>query len=689
MHNQVSYDKMFDIMGVKELVIFEDTVSVNDDKKGICYGLVRMSEKNRESMLVEIEEIDVDLKGQLDLFCEEFDKCFPAIEDWNEQVPYNDIEIAFEIIKQDSEYEERASCVVEKYNRINSDTWKNKSEISTILISYGLGVDIPNLYEELFEEYIQKGARWKSFRIFRDFSANTEKLFKQYMEDLISEKGTIVCIIDDCLKNGKSAIEISKCIENLQLKTDSRHNIIGLIYSSFDTATDCISNKVYFEYISKNATRRKIQAALTKSAYSYVLSKLKNIYQKVLVQSFDEAVRNKNIAYYLSSMADYEGVTNYQVITNWINLLFQYSLNETKELKEVAGVTRLINLLEDEKIEFSKEMLNLNTFEAFDFGVNEFREPIASGDIFFYKQKFYILIGQDCDLMNSATRTRKNGISELVSASTMLPSNIDNSVKLNSEYIYISNFRKSKDAPIKTLKIRYGSREFIENQILQLCQFNSEGKCVLNVYEEYYRTMGVEPSYYEEMYSEQVSYFRALLKIYKSEKNAIEVMLNSKQSKRLMKLLQFDENKVKDNIIDYKIQRICRLKHPYMLYLYKMYLEYQGRHPFDCMNMSRVQETQVDIIEEEKLTLTIDAVLTPDRDMNRTHIGNMDWYVQLNALEDVVSRILNSKVTIQKANSYIEIGNIATVLEYMLETKEEGKIKIMKIEDAVSIKICT
>lgn len=688
MHNQVSYDKMFDIMGVKELIIFEDTVSINNDKNGICYGLVRMSEKNRKSMLVEIEKIDADLKGQLDVFFDEFDKCFFAIEDWNEQVPYNDIETAFEIIKQDIEYEDKITCVIEKYNGINSDIWKNKDEILTILISYGLGVDTPNLYEELFDEYIRKEARWKSFRLFRDFSANTEEMFKQYMRDLILEKGMVVCIIDDCLRNGKSAIEISNCIEALQSKMDRRHNIIGLIYSSFNTATDCISNKIYFEFISKNANKRKIQAALTKSAYSYILSKLKDIYQKVLVQSFDEAIRNKNIAYYLSSMADYEGVTNYQVITNWINLLFQYSLNEAKELKEVASVTRLINLLEDEKIEFSREMLNLNTFEAFDFGVNEFREPIASGDIFIFKHKFYILIGQDCDLMNSATRTRKNGISELVSASTMLPSNIDNSVKLNSEYIYISNFRKSKDAPIKTLKIRYGSREFIENQILQLCQFNSEGKCVLNVSENYYRTMGVEPSYYEEMYSEQLSYFKALLKIYKSEKSAIEIMLNSKQSNRLMKLSQFDENKVKDNIIDYKIQRICRLKHPYMLYLYKMYLEYQGRHPFDCMNMSRVQEMQVEIIEEN-ITLTIDAVLTPDRDMNRAHIGNMEWYVQLNVLEDVVSHMLNSEVTIQNAKQYIEIGNIETVLECMLETREKRKIKIMKVEDAVSIKIST
>ena len=65
------------------------------------------------------------------------------------------------------------------------------------------------------------------------------------------------------------------------------------------------------------------------------------MYQQVLGEAFDEAVRSKNIAYYLSSMADFEGVTNYQVITNWIKLLFEYKLDDIQELTAVAGMTRL------------------------------------------------------------------------------------------------------------------------------------------------------------------------------------------------------------------------------------------------------------------------------------------------------------------------------------------------------------
>ena len=42
------------------------------------------------------------------------------------------------------------------------------------------------------------------------------------------------------------------------------------------------------------------------------------------------------------------------------------------------------------------------------------------------------------------------------------------------------------------------------------------------------------------------------------------------------------------------------------------------------MNMSRVQEVQVKLKQNDLIYVSIDMVLTPDRDMNRQHIENMD-----------------------------------------------------------------
>lgn len=687
LEKQIAYEKMFNVLNVENIVIFEDDFIENTGKNEICYGLARMSITNRNRMLSEIGEINSTGKDQLEAFVNEFDNVFDAIENWEDEIPYNDIETSFEIIQGKREYFEVLEEVKKKYSVIDMDSWSHKEDSLSILASYGVGVDIPNLYEELFDEFLHNKAHWKKYRIFRDFTAATQADFKKYIEDSFGSQGMMVCIIDDQMKNKKSATEIVNYIEKLQSEQKRRLNIIGLIYSSFDNS-DCITDKVYFEYIKKGEPKNVFQAALTKSSYSYMLADLKVIYQRVLGDAFDEAVRNKNIAYYLSSMADYEGITNYQVITNWIKLLFEYKLSDIQELTTVAGMTRLIGLLEDEKLEFSKEMLDLNTFEAFDFSVNKYREPIASGDIFLIKKEIYILLGQDCDMMNSSTRKRKNGISELVNATTVNQSSLDGSVELNRQFLFISNFRKNKDDTIKTLKVRYGSRKFIENQILQLCQFNDDGKCILDINKKQYNASGVEPAYYETLYEELVSYYEALFAINKKESAALELILNSSQSSRVLRLNDYVRDQEQNGIVEYKIRRICRLKHPYMLYLYKMYLEHQGRHPFDCMNMSRVQEVQVKLKQNDLIYVSIDMVLTPNRDMNRQHIEKMDWYIDISNLENAVSNLLGIAVEIQENVQCIEIKEEGTKFECMLDGGEKKNMCVLKIGDMVSIEQC-
>lgn len=687
MKNQITYDKMFDVLNVRNIVIFEDDFSVNTGKKEICYGLARMSIVNRDRMLLEISEINPVGKGQLEAFVKEFDRVFDAIENWDNQIPYNDIETAFSIIQEIDKYTALLSNVLEQYRMIDMESWTHKNESLNIISSYGVGVDIPNLYEDLFSEFIHKKSHWECFRIFRDFSAETQDEFEKYLETSFRTQDMVICILDNQLRNEKCAAEITNCIKKMQMTQSGRLSVAGVIYSSFDN-NDCIDDKVYFEYIKKDASKKELQAALTKSSYSYMLSELKAIYQNVLGEAFDEAVRNKNIAYYLSSMAECEGVTSYQVVTNWIKLLFEYKLSDIQELTSVASMTRLIGLLEDEKLEFSKEMLNLNTFEAFDFSVNKYREPIASGDIFLINKKIYILLGQDCDMMNSTSRTRKNGISELVNATAVNQSGIDSAVKLNSQYLFISNFRKNKDDMVKTLKVRYSSREFMENQILQLCQFNDEGKCILDTNVEQYRGSGVEPEYYDSLYTELASYYKALLQIKRKENTALDIILKNSQSSRLVSLTDYSCDQEEKGIVEYKIRRICRLKHPYMLYLYKMYLEHQGRHPFDCMNMSRVQEIQVKLMQNPSTFVTIDMVLTPDREMNRKHIENMDWYIDAGILENTVSNIFGITVEIQENAQCIEIKEEGTNFECTLDSGEKKKMCVMKVADMVSIEEC-
>lgn len=683
--NQFAYDKMFKIVHVIDIVIFEDDFIDGQHKNEILYGLVRMHPGNRERLYSELEHVNKDVKVLLDKFLIEFDKVFDIIQDWDDEVPYNDIETAICIIEQSGECQDLIYNIREMYNAINIEEWKDKDRIMHIVSSYGIGVGIPASYDELFDEYIQKEKHWEKFRIFRDFFSDTEDSFKQYISGAIEQEGTVVCIIDDQMRGKKCAREIVDSIEKVTSNSEERLNIIGLIFSTFENE-DCISDRVFFEYINKKESRNDFQIALIKSAYSFMLDRLKKIYIDVLEQSFDDAIKNKHMAYYLSSMAAYEGVTNYQVISNWIKLLFDYKLSDRNELLTIAGMIRLINFLEDEKVEFSKDMLALNTFEAFDFNVNKYHEPVASGDLFIVnKKKIYILVGQECDMMNSMTRKRKNGISELIFASTVLQKNIDNSVFLDSKNIYISNFQKNKDAAVKTLKVQYSSREFIENQILQLCQFNTEGQCKIDLNEKDYEFDGTEPTYYDEMYSDLLMYFEALLKISITDSEALSVIVSSEQSKRLINLLEYDKTKKQKKVIEYPIQRICRIKHPYMLYIYKMYLEYQGRHSFDCMNMTRIQEIQVRTVQNEHVNLCIDVILTPDREVNRNNVDQMEWYVDKKALEETVSQLINGPAEILDNNQNIKIELEKTPFECRLGSSERRTMYIKKSDDMVSI----
>ena len=99
MEKQIAYEKMFNVLNVKNIVIFEDDFIENTGKNEICYGLTRMSITNRNRMLSEIGEINSMGKDQLEAFVNEFGNVFDAIDNWEDEIPYNDIETSFEIIQ--------------------------------------------------------------------------------------------------------------------------------------------------------------------------------------------------------------------------------------------------------------------------------------------------------------------------------------------------------------------------------------------------------------------------------------------------------------------------------------------------------------------------------------------------------------------------------------------------------------
>ena len=80
-------------------------------------------------------------------------------------------------------------------------------------------------------------------------------------------------------------------------------------------------------------------------------------------------------------------------------------------------LSRVINSLEDDEDLPDADLQQLNTLEAFDYTVNDYFLPVTAGDIFTNsKDEWFVLIGQDCDMARSITRTPKNALAELLPA---------------------------------------------------------------------------------------------------------------------------------------------------------------------------------------------------------------------------------------------------------------------------------
>ena len=119
----------------------------------------------------------------------------------------------------------------------------------------------------------------------------------------------------------------------------------------------------------------------------------------------------------------------------------------------------------------------------------------------------------------------------------------------------------------------------------------------------------------------------------------MNAIMESEFSPRLTSILQYE--KTQDNCIVYPYRRIGRLNRSYMLYLYKLFLEYRGRHPFDCINLTRHASLTVPVVNSN-MEIQIEVILSTNREENRKHYcKKLNWYIYPSSLERVIKDIFN------------------------------------------------
>ena len=304
---------------------------------------------------------------------------------------------------------------------------------------------------------------------------------------------------------------------------------------------------------------------------------------------------------------------------------------------------------------------------------NDYFLPVTAGDIFTNsKDEWFVLIGQDCDMARSITRTPKNALAELLPAKVRPQTDFEKWTNdLRTASIY--SFRKSLDAGCDVLQVEYQKRQYIANEILNLCSFNSTGECKISLSDSIgQEQLMLMPDYMVEYYSNLQRFFLATKTLRMQAEDAFEIVLSKEHSPRLLSFKDFDKT---SNTVSFDLKRVCRLTHDYVFYLYKLYLEYRGRQPFQTINLIRQEDTSLPVMYNKKETgqyLSFRSVPIPDKSNRK----NWCWVIDAVELNRVLMLL---ELPTRSGNDDIVLKDES--VELRLE--QNKKIRIVKAKEKV------
>ncbi len=108
-------------------------------------------------------------------------------------------------------------------------------------------------------------------------------------------------------------------------------------------------------------------------------------------------------------------------------------------------------------------------------------------------------------------------------------------------------------------------------------------------------------------------FFSAVKKLRNQDEETFETVIADEYSPRLLSFKEFDKE---SDIAVFDLKRVCRLAHDYVFYLFKLYLEYRGRQPFQTINLIRQEDTSLPIVlgnNETEQYLSFRSVPIPDK----------------------------------------------------------------------------
>ena len=127
--------------------------------------------------------------------------------------------------------------------------------------------------------------------------------------------------------------------------------------------------------------------------------------------------------------------------------------------------------------------------------------------------------------------------------------------------------------------------------------------------------------------------------------------------------------------MSFDLKRVCRLTHDYVFYLYKLYLEYRGRQPFQTINLIRQEDTSLPVMYNKEKTgqyLSFRSIPIPDKSNRK----NWCWVIDAAELNRVL--MLLRLPTLRDGNDDIVLKDESVELRLEQNKKisnSEGKRK--------------
>lgn len=432
------------------------------------------------------------------------------------------------------------------------------------------------------------------------FDSNGPEAFNEITNLINDTKGDFskwtLLIVDKKLKTGGDGIAIAKSI--IENSLNDNIPVASVVYtSSFSEREHKNISDFFIIEVSKSSPDKftELSSALSKSAYVFIYDYITKCHKHATDQAFELVRNNSENIFNLISGNIREGFSTLEAIL--LNFNLTHSLKFDKLL--FGSGDNYFNLSIGFKQAFnnsdglsksSSDLKEINCFEIFDYRVNEKLLPIDNGDIFEIEGKYYVLVGQTCDLaIREQTNKRKNRNAELI------PAKFIKEISTNKYTTYLTpserrveiGFFENDNNETGKLILSINELKYCDFSILDLCSFSRSGNSILYLNDD---------SSEKEInrYIPQRSVYFNDLKQYASKIIKIDPTLREFASNDF-NIWHYKYNE-EGSIVNWRIKRICRIKGDFSKALFNEFINHKQRLALNLILPAEVHNMKREII---------------------------------------------------------------------------------------------